>query len=180
MLRKLTPFLATFLAVLLDTAVIPVLYHGTYTIPLTLVVALCIGLLLGRLRGLLYGMIGGLLIDISAGTLGTMTFFFMAVGFLVELIVDESKDRRPEGFRFHLRRGIVAFVLYMLGEIAFGVYRYFVTAAFSWASVRFMLLRGLLFAALALALCPLFARIFLGKRAIRTGRSGKKREVKHF
>ena len=77
---------------------IPVLYHGTYTIPLTLVVALCIGLLLGRLRGLLYGMIGGLLIDISAGTLGTMTFFFMAVGFLVGLIVDESKDRRPEGF----------------------------------------------------------------------------------
>ena len=74
----------------------------------------------------------------------------------------------------------MAFVLYMLGEIAFGVYRYFVTAAFSWASVRFMLLRGLLFAALALALCPLFARIFLGKRAIRTGRSGKKREVKHF
>ena len=177
MLRKLTPFLATFLAVILDTAVIPVLYHGSYTVPLTLAVALCIGLLLGRLRGLLYGMIGGLLIDISAGTLGAMTFFFMACGFLVGLIVDESKDRRPEGAKFHLRRGAVSFALYMLGEVVLGVYRYFLTAAFSWAQARYMLLRGLLAAALVMALCPLFARLFLGKRPIH---SGKKREVRRF
>ena len=46
MLRRLSPLIATLLAMLLDTAVIPILYHGTYTFPLTLVIVLCIGLLL--------------------------------------------------------------------------------------------------------------------------------------
>ncbi len=180
MLRKLTPFLATFLAVLLDTAVIPVLYHGTYTVPLTLVVVLCAGLLLGRLRGLLYGMIGGLLIDISAGTLGVMTFFYMAVGVLVGLIVDESSDRWLGAVRFHLRRGVVAFALYLVGEIALAVYRYFMTAAFEWFYVRQILLRSLLFAALAVLLCPLLGRLFLGKRRSAAPNAGRKREVRHF
>ena len=76
MLRKFTPFITTLLAMLLDTSVIPLLYHGTYAFPLTLVVVLCIGLLLGRLRGLLFGMIGGVLIDISSGTLGMMSAVF--------------------------------------------------------------------------------------------------------
>ena len=50
MLRRLTPFLTTLLAMLLDTAVIPVFYHGGFTVPLTLVVVTCIGLLKGRLQ----------------------------------------------------------------------------------------------------------------------------------
>ena len=99
--------------------------------------------------------------------------------------MDESKDRRPEGAKFHLRRGAVSFALYMLGEVVLGVYRYFLTAAFSWAQARYMLLRGLLAAALVMALCPLFARLFLGKRPIHSGKKTggetllKKRDRNH-
>lgn len=165
---------------LLDTAVIPVLYHGTYTIPLTLVVVLCIGLLLGRLRGLLFGMIGGLLIDISSGTLGAMTFFFMTSGFLVALIVDETNDRRMAGVRFHLRRGGVAFALYMLGEVVFCVYRYFVTASFEWRFVIHMALRSLIVSALVVLICPMLSRLFFGRKHAQRKYSNRNREVKYF
>lgn len=180
MLRRLTPLITTLLAMLLDTAVIPILYHGTYTFPLTLVVVLCIGLLLGRLRGLLFGMIGGVLIDISSGTLGMMTFYFMAAGFLVALIVDETNDRRMAGVRFHLRRAGVSFAMYMLGEIAFGVYRYFLTASFEWIFVQHMVLRGLMAAALVVLFCPVLSRLFFGRRRAQRKNHGSKREVKHF
>ena len=180
MLRRLTPFLTILLAVLLDTAVIPVLYVGVYTVPLTLAVVLCIGLLLGKLRGMLYGMISGLLIDISAGMLPIITFFFMSLGFLVSLIVDESSDRPITGVRFHLRRAAVAFVLYLLGEAAFGLYRYFVTASFQFSYVRLALLRGLLMAAATTLLCPALSRLYLGKKQTRRRFSGNKREVRHF
>ena len=180
MLRRLSPLIATLLAMLLDTAVIPILYHGTYTFPLTLVIVLCIGLLLGRLRGLLFGMIGGVLIDISTGTLGMMTFFFMAAGFLVALIVDETNDRRMAGVRFHLRRGGVSFAMYMLGEIVFGVYRYFLTAAFEWIFVQHMVLRSLMVAVLVGLFCPMLGRLFFGRRHAQRRTIGSKREVKHF
>lgn len=180
MLRRLMPFITTLVAMLLDTAVIPILYHGVYTIPLTLVVVLCNGLLLGRLRGLLYGMIGGVLIDVTTGTLGFMTFFFMAAGFLVALIVDESNDRRMVGVRFHLRRAGVSFALYMLGEIVFCVYRYFVTASFEWRFVFHMAARSLIVSALVVLLCPLLGRLFLGRKRVQRNHSRRNREVKHF
>ena len=44
-------------------------------------------MLMGRMSGLLFGTLGGLLMDITTGTLGTMTFFFMFVGFMIGLIV---------------------------------------------------------------------------------------------
>ena len=182
MLRRLTPFLTTLLAMLLDTAVIPVFYHGVFTVPLTLVVVTCIGLLKGRLQGLLFGMIGGLLIDVTAGTLGMMTFFFMAVGFLTALIVDENNDRPITGVRFHLRRAAVAFARCMLGEIVFAVYQYFVTAAFEWHQLRSMALRCAIAAALTVLLCPLLDRLFNGRRSAAHARrsAGSKREVKYF
>lgn len=178
MLRRLTPFLATFIAVMLDTAILPVFYHGVYTVPLTIVVVMCVGLIEGRLMGLLLGMIGGLLIDISAGILGTMTFFFMAAGFLIGLIVDEANDRPITGLRFHLRRAVVAFALYMLGEIVLCIYRYFVSASFEWYYLRPMFIRGGMIALLTVLLCPLLARLFRGKKTNRYAR--KRREVKHF
>lgn len=167
---------------LLDTAVIPVFYHGTYTVPLTLAVVLCIGLLNGRLRGLLFGMIGGLLIDISAGTLGIMTFYFMIAGFLIGLIVDENNDRPITGIRFHLRRGLVSLFLSLLGEVVFAVYHYFITAVFEWSILQGMLLRALLMAALTMLLCPLLDRLYHGKKSRSSARTyaGSKREVKHF
>lgn len=180
MLRKLTPFLTTFLAMLLDTAVIPVLYHGTYTVPLTLAVVLCNALLLGRLPGLLFGMIGGLLIDITAGTLGVMTFFFMAVGFLSALIVDENADRQITGIRFHLRRGGVAFLLYAVGETVFVVYRYFITAAFEWRYVQYISIRALIFAAIIILICPALNRMYFGRGAAQHRAPGGRREARHF
>lgn len=168
---------------LLDTSVIPVFYHGTYTIPLTLVVVLCISLLMGRMFGLFFGMIGGLLIDITAGSLGVMTFYFMVAGFLMGLIVDEKADSPITGVPFHLRRGGVAFILSMLGEIVIAVYHYFVTAAFDWSLALSMLLRAGLMAALTMLFCPLLNRLFVGKKHRRTASrtyAGKKREVKHF
>lgn len=182
MLRRLTPFFATLIAMLLDTAVIPVFYHGVYTVPLTLAVAMSIGLIEGRLYGLLFGMIGGLLIDITAGTLGAMTFFFMIAGFLVGLLVDESADRQITGILFHLRRFGVSFVLTLLGEAIIAFYQYFVTASFEWFIVQNMLVRSGLTAALVVIFCPLLNRIFHRRRkraAHRSGR-GSKREVKHF
>jgi len=165
---------------LLDTAVLPVLYRGTYTVPLTVVVVLCAGLLLGRLRGMLYGMIGGLLLDISTGTLGMMTFFCMAVGFLIGLIVDEANDRRYTDFRFHLRRGGAAFGLYALGEAVLCFYSYFLTASFDWLFALQILARSLIVAILTMLLCPLLNMLFYGKKRAQRRLSGTKREVKHF
>ncbi len=178
MLRRLMPFFATFIAMLLDTAVIPVFYHGAYTVPLTLVAAMCIGLLDGRLYGLLYGMIGGLLIDITAGSLGIMTFFFMIAGFLVGLFVDEGADTPITGVLFHLRRAGVSFGLTLVGEAVIAFYQYFITASFDWFIARNMLLRSGLTAALVVLFCPLLDRIFHSRRK-RTGK-GRKREVTHF
>jgi len=167
---------------LLDTAVIPVFYHGVYTVPLTLAVSMCIGLLDDKLYGLLYGMIGGLLIDITAGSLGVMTFFFMIAGFLAGFLVNESMDRRITGVFFHLRRAAVSFVLTALGETIIAVYQYFVTASFEWFIVRNLLVRSALTAALVVALCPVLNRIFHGRKRRSPARRkiGNKQEVKHF
>ena len=87
MLRRIAPALLILATFILDTTLMPIVYGGVYTVPLTLVAVFLIGMLLGRMSGLLYGTIGGLLIDITSGTLGMMAFFFMAVGFLIGLIL---------------------------------------------------------------------------------------------
>lgn len=167
---------------LLDTAVIPVFYHGVYTVPLTLITVMCIGLLQGRLRGLLWGMIGGLLVDITAGTLGYMTSFFMITGFLIAFLVDESTDRPVTGVKFHLRRAAVSFMLSLIGEVVIAFYHYFITAVFEWSSVQYILVRSAIVAFGVVILCPLFDRIQNGRRNRVDSRvyAGSKREVKHF
>ena len=123
MLRRLSPYLMVLLAVIVDTAILPVFYYGTYTVSLTLAVVLCASLVLGRLKGMLLGMIGGLLIDITAGTLGMMTFFDLAVGFLIGFVLNESGPtaRRPFGAWFHLRHAAAFFACQLAGELVFGV-----------------------------------------------------------
>lgn len=182
MLRRLSPYLIVILAVLLDTAVLPVFYYGTLTVPLTLAVVLCVGLTLGKLRGALLGMVGGLLIDISCGTLGMMTFFFMACGFLIALLLEESNPSAPQptGLWFHARHALVIAVLYLLGEAVFCFYRYFVTAHFEWYYLRSILQRDLVFTIASLMLYSPLARLFLGKRKEARATFGKTREVKHF
>ena len=167
---------------LLDTAVIPVFYHGVYTVPLTLITAMCIGLLRGRLRGLLWGMVGGLLVDITAGTLGFMTFFFMLAGFLTGFLVDESVDRPVTGVMFHLRRAGVAFILCLLGELVIAFYHYFNTAISEWSSVLYLLIRSVIVAVGVVVFCPLLDRMITGRRSQSDPRAhtGSKREVKYF
>lgn len=167
---------------LFDTAILPVFYHGVFTVPLTLAVTLCIGLTLGKLRGGLFGMFGGLMIDITSGTLGMMTFFFLIAGFLVALILDERSDstRTVTGIWVHLRRAAVILALYLLGETVFCVYRYFETAFFEWIYVRNILVRTGMFTVVTTLLCPALARLYLGKRKTRSTYYGKTREVKHF
>lgn len=182
MLRRLTPFLTIIAAVLIDTAILPVFYHGVFTVPLTLAVTLCIGLTLGKLRGGLFGMIGGLMIDITAGTLGMMTFFFLIAGFLIALILDErvASTRTVTGIWVHVRRAAVILALYLLGETVFCIYRYFETAFFEWVYVQNILVRCAIFTSGTTLLCPALARMYLGKRKNRSTYYGKTREVKHF
>ena len=182
MFRKTLPYLLIVVAVLLDTAIIPVFYAGILTIPLTLVVTFCVSLTLGKVRGLLLGTIGGLLIDITAGSLGTMTFYFLITGFLVDLILDTGDPtvRRVLSPRMRAFRAGVIFALYELGEIVFLVHRYFVSNSFEWRYVRNMTFRGALFTAITLLLIRPLSRMFLGKRGYLRSDYGKTREVKHF
>lgn len=182
MLRRLAPYGIIILTVLLDTAILPAFYQGAYAISLTLAAVLCVGLTLGKLYGMLLGMIGGLLIDITTGTLGMMTFYCLTLGFLVALLLDETNPStpRPKGIWFHVRHALTAFGLYMLGEIVLGVYHYFLTASFSGALVVRMLLRGAIFAVLVLALYTPLKRLFLGKKLQPRETYRKSREVKHF
>ncbi len=182
MFRKTLPYLLIVIAVLLDTSIIPVFYAGSLTIPLALVVTFCVSLTLGKVRGMLIGTIGGLLIDITAGTLGVMTFYFLVTGFLVDLILDtgDPTKRKVLSRRQRVFRAVVLFCAYELGEIVFLVHRYFVSNSFEWHYVRNMTYRGLLFTAITLLLLRPFGRMFLGKRGYVRSDYGKTREVKHF
>lgn len=82
MFRRVLPLILLVVAVLADTALIPVLSVSPL-MPLTsLVSVIVMGLLLGRTRGSLYGMIGGLLVDISVGTpLGLRTVLYLGCGY---------------------------------------------------------------------------------------------------
>ena len=168
------PLITVLIAVLLDTALIPVFYHGTYVVPITFVVVMCISLVRGRLFGLLYGMIGGLIIDISTGTLGIMTFFLMSTGFLIGVIIVEGPSARP-AWQLWLRRAVISLAMYMIGEIVFLVYRYFVTNSIEWIYVFHALVRGLIVGLLTMLFFVPLSRIYGGITAAPSAR-----EVKRF
>ena len=181
MLRRLAPTLLILGCVILDTTILPVVYSGVFAIPLTVVAVFLIGMLTGRMRGLLYGTIGGLLIDITAGTLGMMTFFFMGVGFLIGLILYNPGERlrtsRRHARRKRLQRGAWVFALYALGEIVLLVIQYFNTAVIRPVYFVNIAVRSLICAALTLLLLPVGNAILVGKR----GRvPARHREVKSF
>ena len=183
MLKRLAPFATVLLSVLLDTAILPVVYNGRFLLPLSLVVVILIGVQLGRTYGMLYGMIGGLLIDITAGTLGMMTFFDLAIGFLIGFVLNESGPtaRRPFGAWFHLRHAAAFFACQLAGELVFGVYRYFQTASVDSGVVPHALARCAIFAAAAMLLYPALRRLFAGRKPQPAQATYRKiREVKHF
>ena len=181
MLRRLMPTLLILICFLLDTTVLPVVYGGVYTVPLTVVAVFLIGMLMGRMSGLLYGTIGGLLIDITSGTLGLMTFFFMAMGFLVGLILYDPRER-PKTGRRQMRRKFArqfgwVFVLYALGEATLFVIQYFSTALIRPIYLINIAVRCLICATLTVLLKPLAQALLVGNRRRLPARN---REVRSF
>jgi len=184
LLKRLAPILTTLLSVLLDTAVIPVIYAGRFQIPLSLIVVILIGIQLGRVSGLLYGTIAGLLLDISAGSLGMKFFPYIAIGFLIGFLLDQQPEihrsmERIERFHLVAVRLIWVVVLVTLHEIVMLVIQYFNTAVLKWSYIGNLVLRSLMTTALVQLLYPLMRRIYRGKtRPVSAGRST--REVKNF
>lgn len=182
MLRRFAPALMILATFILDTTVLPVVYSGVYALPLTVVAVFLIGMLMGRMRGLLYGTIGGLLIDITTGTLGLMTFFFMAVGFLIGLILYNAGEHLRSGRRVarkkRLQRALWVFVLYALGEVSLFVIQYFNTAELRLIYFVNIGVRALICTALTVLLRPLAYSILLGGNRGRI--PTRNREVKSF
>ena len=171
------------LSVLLDSSIIHVLYHGVYLIPVSLIVVMMISLLLGRAWGVLYGLIAGLMLDVSAGSLGIKLFGYIAIGFMVGLMLDQQNHRgtidRDVRIKNALSRAVWIAVFVGLYEIILLVYQYFSTAVMEWGFVRNMLIRIAVMVALSSLLYPLFRRLYLGKRSRFAGQQNT-REVKNF
>ena len=181
MLRRFAPLLMILVSFMLDTTLLPIVYSGVYAVPLTAVMVLLVGMLMGRMSGLLYGTIGGLLIDITTGTLGMMTFFFMAVGFMIGLILynpgEHLRTARRQARRKRFQRGVWVFVLYGLGEVVLFVIQYFNTADIRLIYFINIAARSLICTALTLLLRPVAYSLLLGNRSRVPTRD---REVKSF
>ena len=182
MLRRLIPAIMILVCVILDTTILPIVYGGVYTVPLTVVAVLLIGMLMGRMRGLLYGTIGGLLIDITTGTLGMMTFFFMAVGFVIGLILynpgEHLRTGRRVARRRHLERAAWVFALYTSGEVAMFVIQYVATGDLRRIYQLNIAARALIRTVLPVLLRPAAYVLLVGNNRNRV--PTRNREVKSF
>lgn len=182
MLRRLAPALMVLVTVILDTTILPIVYSGVYAVPLTMVAVLLIGMLMGRMRGLLYGTVGGLLIDITSGTVGLMTFLFMALGFLIGLILYNPGEHLRSGRRVarkkRVQRALWVFTLVTLGELTLLVIQYFNTAALHWMYFVNIAVRTLITTVLTFLLRPLAYALLLGGNRGRI--PTRDREVKSF
>ena len=182
MFRRLLPLLMALIGFLLDTTVIPMVYSGPYSVPLTVVLIFLIGMCMGRMRGLLYGTLTGLLIDITSGTLGMMTFFYMSIGFMIGLIVYEPGERVRGSLRRRRRRlfwrAVWVFALYAMGEIVLFAIQYFNTAAFRPVYFLNIFIRAVICTALTMLLHPVMDRILTVRGSDRA--ASRSREVKSF
>ena len=182
MFRRLSPFLLILVCFILDTTILPIVYGGVYTVPLTIIAVFGIGMVLGRMSGLLFGTLGGLLMDITTGTLGTMTFFFMFVGFMIGLIVYVPNERILPSRRKQRRRLMWqvtwVFALYTVGELVILVAQYFNTASMEWRYLLNILIRAVICTALTTLLRPVMARLLSGRDQNRA--TPRNREVKSF
>ena len=182
MFRRFAPLTIILICCILDTTILPIIYGGVYTVPLTVVAVFLIGMLMGRMRGLLYGTVGGLLIDISSGTLGMMTFFYMSVGFMIGLILynpgENLRTVRRTARRKRLQRSIWVFALYAAGEIAFFVIQYFHNADLRPIYLVNIIIRSMICAVLTLLLRPAAYALLLGNNRGRV--PDRNREVKSF
>ena len=182
MFRRFAPALLILICFLLDTTILPIVFTGVYVVPLTVVAVFLIGMLMGRMRGLLYGTIGGLLIDITSGTLGMMTFFFMAAGFMIGLILynpaETFRRSRRNLRRRWIQRAVWVFVLYGIGEIALFMVQYFNTAMIQPVYFLNIVIRAVIFTVLTSLFRPTAQKLFVGVE--RANRPVRNREVKSF
>ena len=179
MRKYLSPTLFVLVAFILDTSVVPRFYQGVFSVPLMLVAVLLIGMAGGHSLGLLFGTLGGLLLDITTGTLGMMTFFFMAVGFLVGLMLKTlvkpvELPTRSNVRRARLRRVGWPFGLVLLGETVLLIIQYFYTARFEWAYVLNLLVRTTIVTLLTWLFYPLAARLISGPVRRQTSKPGQR------
>ena len=183
MFRRFYPALLVLVCFVLDTTIIPAIVRGAYVVPLTIVAIFSIGMVLGRMRGLLYGTFGGLLLDITSGTLGMMTFFLMGIGFLIGLIVYNPGERvlasRRKRRRRLLWRASWIFALYAVGEVVILVIQYFHTASFEFVYLLNIVVRAAICTAMAMAVYPAMDRLLVGSGSVRRAVS-RNREVKSF
>ena len=184
MLKRIAPLVTIILTILLDTAVIPLIYGGRFLIPLSLLVVILIGIQLGRTQGMLWGMVAGLLLDVSAGSLGLKLIPFILIGFLIGFLLDQQPEisrgmDRTERIQLIAVRLIWVIVLVLLHEIVMLVIQYFNTAVFEWGYVGSLLLRSILTTALVELFYPLTHRLYLGK-AKKAAAGRTTREVKNF
>jgi uncharacterized membrane protein len=184
MLRRLTPYLAIIVLVLIDISVVPVVTTSAYVIPATLLFVMCFGMILGRTHGMLGGLLGGLLVDILAGyPLGYMTFSYIACGYLTGLIgYDADELRAQDNYsrrRALARRFLAALMMLVLFEAVTMAYQYFNTALFEGAYVRRALARAAIGAILTNALYYPLVPALVGRKRKRV-RIGPKREVKNL
>ena len=181
MFRILLSLILIVFSVVLDTALLPMVYGGVFAVPVTLMVVMLHGILLGRMSGLLYGTIGGILLDITTGTLGIMMFLFMAIGFLIGVIVYEpekqyvSDSRRREARQRLAWPALWVFVLYTISEIALLVAQYFYTTRFEWVYLLNLLIRSLIFTAAVTLLLPVFRPVLRSSQS-----NPSERKVKDF
>ena len=183
MFRRIVPTLLILICVTLDSTLIPIIYRGTYSVPLTVVAVLSIGMVMGRMQGLLYGTFAGLLLDITTGTLGMMTFFLMAIGFMIGLILNASVNQ-PQPTRRRQRRRILwpsvwIAALYAAGELVFLFIQYFNTAEMQWIYILNILIRAAICTALVMLLNPTMEILLLGPVSSRNT-NPRQREVKRF
>ena len=164
MRKRLVPALALFVAVMLDTTLVPMFFPAVWVVPLSLALVLCIGASQGRYVGLVAGLASGLLIDVLVGyPLGLRLFEYMGAGFLCGLIVPlPPATLKKRGFDLRLlllRLALFTLAYQLLTETAVGVYQYFNTARYAWTLVGNALVRVALTTALSLALLVPLRRI---------------------
>lgn len=183
MLRKLAPIFTVLLSVLLDSALIHALYHGVYLVPVSLIVVMMTSMLLGRTKGVLYGLIAGLILDVTAGSLGLKLFGYIAIAFMIGLMLDQQNHRGAIERDVRIREGVARMiwiaVFVGLYEVVMLIYQYFSTAIIEWAFVRNLLIRMAMVLVLSTLSYPLLRRMYLGKRSRFAGNQNT-REVKNF
>ena len=168
MFRRYLPLILLILAVMIDTAVIPVLGIANldkYMPPLLISSVIALGLLLGRTRGILWGLVGGLVMDVLASNrFGLFSIVCLVGGYLAGIagrryeryMADMSRGR----YRHYVLTQVIAPVgCYAIYELVMLVYLYLGGSRLQIEMLRSMLIRTAISAALVQIFYPLYDRL---------------------